>query len=171
MNHIDQEQFTSLLKTERVKSRLVRELRFNRADTTNWDDLEVLAVSTRSKNEGLLLIQLDKLYLLPYELITGLKDNTTGRSKPVTCDFCYTWQRGGRAARITFRRMSDDHTFTYICCDTLDCSLNVREKTAESILSRTQLREEITEEQRINRLEKKLQELITTLDSKPVTSG
>lgn len=97
MQRLDRAQFSLLLTSQRIKPRLIRELRFVPEEIEDWDELELLAISTRSKAEGLLLIQDTDLYVLPYELATGLKDKTTGRSKPITCDFCYTWQQGGRA--------------------------------------------------------------------------
>ena len=168
MKSLTREQFSSLLKEQRIKTRLVRELRFNPDEITDWDDREMLAVGTRSSAEGLLLVQTDSFYVIPYELNTGIADKTSGRSKPITCDFCYTWQRGGNAARITFRRASDNHTFSYLCCGDLRCSLHVRNLTPESILSRTQLHEDITTEQRIVRHMRKLDEVILTLGAKPI---
>lgn len=168
MNTVSREELSSLLKTQRIKSRLARELRFIPEEVHNWDDLEMLAVSTRSNAEGVLLVQTDDFFMLPYERATGLKDKVTGRSKPVTCDFCYTWQQGGKAGRITFRRKSDDHTFTYLCCADLRCSLHVRGLTAESMLSRTQLHENLTNERRIARLKENLNAIITMLSYQPV---
>lgn len=130
----------------------------------------MLAVSTRSKAEGILLVQTTDFYLFPYELTVGLKDKATGRTKPVTCDFCYTWQQGSKAGRITFRRTSDDHTFTYLCCADLQCSLHVRTKTVDALLSRTQLREDMTDEQRVLRLEEKLQRLLKTIAAQPIAN-
>lgn len=167
MKSITREQFSALLKEQRIKTRLRRELRFNPDEIMEWDNLEMLAIGTRSGAEGLLLMQTDNFYVLPYELTTGIADKASGRSKPITCDFCYTWQRGRSAARITFRRVSDNHTFTYLCCGDLRCSLHVRNFTAESTLSRTQLHEDITTEQRIERLKRKLNQLIHTLGINP----
>jgi hypothetical protein len=168
MEKLDRSQFSVLLKKQRIKPRLVRELRFVPEDIASWDDLELLAITTRSKSEGLLLVQIDDFYVIPYELAIGLKDNTTGRSRPVVCDFCYTWQQGGKVGRITFRRISDDHTFTYLCCADLQCSQHVRNKTAEATLSRAQLHEDITVEQRITRLRVKIGNVIKTLGVQPV---
>lgn len=170
MKSFDREEFSLLLKTQRVKPRLAREVRFVPEGIRGWDDLELLAVSTRSATEGVLLVQTDNLFVLPYELTIGLKDKLSGRSKPITCDFCYTWQQGGNAGRVTFRRKSDDHTFTYLCCADLQCSLHVRGMTAESILARTQLREDLTDEQRIVRLKTKLNRIINILECTPVVS-
>jgi hypothetical protein len=168
MQSLDREQFATLLKQQRVKPRLVRELRFVPEDIVHWHNLELLTIGTRSGAEGVLLAQTTGFYLLPYEMSKGMADKATGRSRAITCDFCYTWQQGTKAGRITFRRPSDDHTFTYLCCGDLRCSLHVRNLTPESTLSRTQLHEDITTEQRILRLKDKLDRIITTIGISPV---
>lgn len=167
MKSLDREAFAALLRQERVRPRLARELRFVPEEIDNWDNLDMLAITTRSKNEGVLLVQTDNLYMVPYELSVGLKDVATGRTKPVVCDFCYTWQRGGKSGQITFRRASDGHALTFLCCADLRCSLHVRNLTQEATLSRTQLHEDITSEQRIARLKDKLSRVITTLGAQP----
>lgn len=169
MKSFSREEFSALLKEQRIKSRLSRELRFVPEEIDSWDDLDMLAVGTRSGREGVLVVQTDNFYMLPYELSVGLKDASTGRTKPVVCDFCYTWQRGGKSGRITFRRASDDHTFTFLCCADLRCSLHVRNTTPEAILSRTQLHEDITTEQRLARLQDKLKRVIKILGAQPGT--
>ena len=167
MHSIDRDQFAALLKDQRIKSRLARELRFKPEDISEWVHLELLAVGTRSGAEGLLLIQTENFYVLPYELTTGITDKSTGRSKPITCDLCYTWQPGGNAASITFTRPADSHTFTYLCCADLQCSLHVRNLTPEAIVSRSQLHEDITVGQRIIRLKRKVDTILATLDLTP----
>lgn len=167
MKSLDREQLSILLKEQHIKQRLVRELRFVPEDITDWENIDMLAVTTRSGAEGVLLIQTDRLYVVPYQLSTGIKDKSTGRSRPITCDLCYTWQQGGKAGRITFRRAEDDHTFTYLCCSDLRCSIHVRSLTSESTLSRTQLHEDITTEQRIARLKRKLDEILLTIGASP----
>jgi|ADGO01.1.fsa_nt_gi hypothetical protein len=171
MNSLDRESFAVLLKQERIKPRLARELRFVPEEIDNWNDLDMLAIAARSKNEGVLLIQTDNLYVIPYELSIGLKDIATGRAKPVVCDFCYTWQQGGKSGRITFRRESDGHTFTYLCCADLRCSLHVRSITSEAAFSRTQLHEDLTTEQRIARLKDNLKQLVITIAIQPAVQA
>ena len=156
----------ALLKAQRVGSRIVRDIRFDPEQVLA--SRELLAVPTRSGSEGVLLVNLDAdLYVLPYELATNVRDNTTGLAKPITCDFCYTWQQGGRSGRVTFTRASDGHKFTFLCCGDLNCSLHVRGLTPEALLSRTQLHEDMTPEQRAVRLQTKLTDLITLLGADP----
>lgn len=168
MEPLSREAFTKLLKEQRVKQRLARELRFSPDEITHWPERDMLAISTRSNREGLLLMQFDDFYMVPYELMTGLADKATGRAKPITCDFCLTWQQGGKAGRISFRRDSDGHTFTYLCCGDLLCSLHIRNITSESTLSRTQLREDITVEDRIARFHERTMRILTTLGVEPL---
>lgn len=166
MQQFNTDEFMALLKAQRVGSRLVRDIRFNPDHAL--PDHELLAVLTRSGNEGVLLVNLDAdLYVLAFELMTNVRDNTTGRAKPITCDFCYTWQQGDKAGRITFMRASDGHKFTFLCCGDLQCSSHVRGLTSEALLSRTQLHEDMTPEQRAARLRTKLADLITLLDASP----
>jgi len=168
MKALTREQFAALLKEQRVRPRLVRELRFVPEAVTDWAERELLAIGTRSGTEGVLLIQAPELYLLPYQLTTKVADKATGRSRPITCDFCYSWQRGSNAGRITFHRRRDDHSFTFLCCADLDCSRHVRGLTPEATLSRTQLHEDITPERRIARLTEKLSALTALLEQPPI---
>lgn len=169
MDAITKEEFTNLLRQEHIKPRLARELRFTPDEVHDWSDREILAITSRSENEGLLLVDLGHFYVLPFTMSKRITNKQTGRSTPITCDFCYTWQRGGSAGSITFTRTEDGHTFTFLCCGDLDCSLHIRNKTAASALSRTQLHEDMTIEQRIARLHKKLEEVIGILRARPVS--
>jgi hypothetical protein len=168
MQALDREQLTQLLKAQRVRPRLVRDLRFVPEEITDWHNRELLAISTRSGAAGVLLIETGQSYVLPYELTTKIADKTTGRTKAVICDFCYTWQRGSNAARITFLRPSDSHSFTFLCCADLACSLHVRNLTPQASLSRSQLREDLSPAQRVQRLREKLDGLIALLDYPPL---
>ncbi|HSH18286.1 MAG TPA: FBP domain-containing protein [Candidatus Saccharimonadales bacterium] len=91
----------------------------------------------------------------------GILDKMTGRTIPVTCDFCATWQRGSDAARITFIHTNDEsHTYSFLCCADLECSRHVRNKTAAAVLSRTQLHEDMTPQQRIDRLSANIRKIL-----------
>jgi len=168
MKAIDQERFTGLLRQERIKPRLVRELRFVPNEIHDWEERELLAVTTRSGNEGVLLASIERFYVLPYRLSKSITNTQTGRSTPITCDFCYTWQRGGNAGNISFVRPSDEHIITFLCCGDLECSLNVRDMTNAAALSRTQLHEDMTTEQRIERLQSKFKQIIDIIGGIPI---
>lgn len=167
MQTLNREQFAELLQQANVKARLRRDLRFAPETITDWD-IELLAVADRTGDKGVLLIELDGgFYVLSYTLLRKIADKT-GRSKPITCDFCCTWQAGGKAGRITFTRPSDQHTFTFLCCGGLKCTWHVRDKTPESRLSRTQLHEDLNTAQRIARLHTRLQEIIDIVGALPI---
>jgi hypothetical protein len=154
MKQLSRDDFPILLKQAGIKLRLQRELRFV-PETYSWADSELLAVTTRSGNEGILLVGDETLHIVPFEIKRSLTDTRTGRSKPITCDFCHTWQKGGNAASITFAR-TDKTSTTYLCCADLACSMHVRDKTPEAQLSRTQLHEDMTTIQRVERLRRNL---------------
>lgn len=173
MRKISPEQFNDLVQQAHVRPRLRRELRYGSsiADIPEdmWSEMEMISISDRSSNQGVLVIELgDNLFILPYELSRGLADKSTGRSRPIICDICTTWQAGGNAASITINSTKTTHNITYLCCSDLKCSLHVRSKTRESLLSRSQLREDLNNEQRAERLREKLQKLVDTFDLQPV---
>lgn len=164
MRSISLPQFELLAREARIKPRLRRDLRFAPDTIDNWEDLELLAVADRNGDKGVLLLEPGpELFVAPYELNKRIADQQTGRSKAVICDFCYTWQTGGNAGRITFTRTTDLHTFTFLCCADLACSLHVRTLTKASLLSRAQLHEDLTNEQRVVRLKTRLQRLADDL--------
>lgn len=165
MKPIDTDTFNELLRQWRVSRRLVRELRYAPDVIGNWEDRDFLAVTTRSGNEGVLVVPHGDTYaLVLFWLTRRVVDTRTGKTKPIICDFCYTWQPGGSAAAITCTRQHGGHTFTFLCCGDLDCSLHVRDMTTAATRSRTQVREDITPEGRVDRLQRKLHMLLETLD-------
>jgi hypothetical protein len=167
--------FILLLKDAPLKPRLKRELRFITSTTTiapdDWQNLELVSITDRTGTNGILLIQPhDKLYVASYELSRGLTNKQTGRSQPVICDFCRTWQSGNNSASITFRFDGKSaHSVTLLCCADLACSNHVRTKTKESILSRAQLREDLDNEARVKRLRVRLEVLVDDLELKPLS--
>jgi hypothetical protein len=155
MRSISSEQFYDTLKLANgIKPRLKRELRFvtstENITQDDWHDLELVSITDRSGLNGVLLLELDaNLYILSYELSRRISDQT-GRSKPVICDICRTWQAGSSSATITFRKDPRSYSSTtYLCCADLACSRHVRTKTYASVTSRAQLHEDLTNEQRL----------------------
>lgn len=166
MNTVSHEQFDRLVQSaSNIRPRTKRELRFAASTASiapdQWSELELVPIADRTKAKGVLLLQpYDKLFILPYELLGGSSD-VTGRMKPIICDFCKTWQNGSNSARITFPRGArSNNSVSFLCCADLACSSHVRTKTASSIQSRAQLRESLTNEQRVERLKERLQLLI-----------
>jgi hypothetical protein len=169
MRSITVTQLHELAKAAGVKKRLLQELRFLPENVADWSELEYLPVYDRSQAKGLLIIEIDSgLYLTPFELSRGIGDQSTGRLKPIICDLCFTWQGGGNAGRITATRKSDQHVISYLCCADLRCSDHVRTKTTAAQRSRTQLREDLNNEQRAERLKQKLQGFVDNLGLQPI---
>ena len=158
MRPVDREAFTEL--TKGVKPRLRRELRFVPEEISDWQDRDFLAVTTRSGAEGVLLVPAETLRVAPFQL-QRRRPNASGRVEAIICDVCATWQRGSNSAIITFTKEKSSSSF--LCCGDLLCSLHVRDKTAASKVSRVQLREHNTPEERISRLTSKLEAIIDTV--------
>lgn len=137
-----------------------------------WIDRELFNLPTKDNNAGILFIELDgRLYGAPYELAV-IRDALTGRSKPVICDFCKTWQAGGRAASISFRtKRRSFNSIGLLCCADLQCSLHVRNKTDAAKVSRSQLREDITTDDRVERLHQKLAAVVERLALSQLTQN
>jgi len=173
MKKLDIDTFTELLTLSPIKPRLKRELRFvtSTADLTDqqWDDRELLPIADRSGNNGVLLVSLDDdFYILPYEFKRGITSSVTGRNQSIICDFCQTWQNGSNAGSITFPK-DRNSTVSYLVCGDLKCSLHVRTQTKEAHTSRAQLREDVTIEQRVTRLKRRVAGFITNLPYSPTT--
>ena len=168
MRKISKDGLTAILKSERVSLRLIKSLRFTPDKVQYLECREMLAIDNRSSSEGVLIIDLDGFYVLPYILNKSLVDPSTGRLKSVICDFCCTWQKGGKGSFITFTRKNDKHSFTFITCEDLFCSLHIRNLTDEAMLSRTQLREDIDTGGRIARHKKRLLGILETIQQEPI---
>jgi len=156
MKKLNLKEFNELIALAQIKPHLKRELRFinctENVSDEEWDDREMLNITDRNGNCGVLLLSLDKgMCILPYELKMGITSSATGRSQSVVCDFCRTWQYGDRSARIRFPK-NINTSVSYLCCADLKCSLHVRNKTSAAHISRAQLREDLSIEQRIERL-------------------
>jgi hypothetical protein len=173
MNSITSEQFDDLLKAAPIKPRFKRDVKFGasteRLDDGAWSETELLPIWNKSVQGGILLLQpQDTLYMVPFEAVRPASQ-MGGRVKPVICDFCYTWQASGRGGFITFYPdKSSLDTVSLLCCLDLRCSDHVRTKTPAAVQSRAQLREHISSEGRVERLQRKLQAFITRIDLQPI---
>ncbi len=134
-----------------------------------WSNYELFSVPTKDGAAGIVFIESNGLlYGAAYES-SPVKDPVTGRSKSVICDFCKTWQAGGRASYLVFRtKRGSADVIGFLCCTDLKCSLHVRDMTDAAHVSRAQLREDITREQRIERLRRKLNAVVDTLRLTPL---
>jgi hypothetical protein len=174
MKKLNLEQFNQLLAASTVKPRLKKELRFTTSvehfSDEDWGKLELLSITDRSGNKGVLIIELDAhVYILPAEFKKGLTSSISGRAQPITCEFCVTWQSGTRAGNILFTNVKGNTNVGYLCCGDLLCSLHVRGLTNASKTSRAQLREDMTPEQRIDRLKIRLRSILKNLQVTPIT--
>lgn len=157
MYTINREEFEALLKQANMKSRLKRDLRFVPEEITHWKERDFLAVLNKSRSEGVLIIpRTNELWVLPIRLQKRTA-NASGRVEAIICDLCATWQRGSNSAIISIVD-SDKSSRSFLCCQDIDCSLHVRDLTPAAAISRTQLRETMTTEDRIERLKRRLDE-------------
>jgi FBP C-terminal treble-clef zinc-finger len=177
MKALNVEQFNQLIAEVQIKPRLKRELRFVNSTSTmtteDWHEAELLSITDRTYNKGVLLLAPDEdFYIIPYELSRGLANRQTGRAQPIICDFCRTWRAGSGAGSISFRKDKQSlNSVGFLCCADLACSKHVRTKTSASITSRAQLREDLTNEQRVERLKGRLRQIIADLQLEPVHSN
>ncbi len=175
MRKIDKDEFNEIIKrTTTIKPRFKRDVRFTVSTQAmhdeDWAARELVAIHDKNKNSGIVLLQpYDVLYVLAFETGGAVRDSSSGRSKAIICDFCYTWRTGGDAGLITFFPDSQTKNSTaQLCCLDLQCSEHVRTKTKAALMSRAQLREHLTPEARVLRLKEHLQVFIDKLQLEPV---
>ncbi len=157
---LPRDEFAARLVAARIKLRLRRTLRYVPEEVTDWECRDFLAVTDRARNEGVLLYD---SYTLPFTLAPRAQ-NVHGRVEAIICDICASWRRGTESAVITFSK-GDRTTVSYLVCADLDCSLHVRGLTTAATLSRTQVREHIDDDARVDRLRTRLSQIITNVQS------
>ena len=167
MRIIDDERYRQVLANAALKKKFISELRPRLADISDWDEREFLPITDRSGNRGILWVDCDgAIYVLPYSLSRGIIDKASGRARPVICDLCLTQQPCTLAGRLSITMpASPDTSRSLLCCADLQCSAHVRGKTTASLRSRAQLREGLTPEARIARLQMRLSELVSSLNA------
>ena len=172
MKTLDKDTFDKLLELANIKLRVKRDLKFVNNTShlpDDWSDYELIAVSDRTSNAGVLLLQpYDDLYIIQYSLSKKIIDSQTGSSRSIICDLCRTWQKGTNAASITLLNNETKRNVSILCCADLLCSQHVRSLTTASKYSRAQLREDLTNDDRIERLKRNLVERIAQLEIGPV---
>ena len=174
MRVINSQSIKQMMTILKIKKNLQNRINFSFLDSipdSEWARYELLSAPTKDNTAGVLLIDIKgSLYATSYE-INMMRSLSTGRSVPIICDFCKTWQAGANAGSVTFSTYGKSlGTVTYLCCLDLKCSLNVRGLTKAAKLSRVQLRETISDSDRILRLEKKLLLIVGYLRLQPVPS-
>ena len=157
MRQLTSELFQKLLEQAPIRPRVKREVRFVSSvtgmDDGQWAATELIAISDRAGNKGVLVFEADdeQVFLASYELKRGIT-SSTGKAQPIICDFCRTWQTGSRSGSITLDKPGRDAgSITFLCCADLQCSRHARSLTDAAKTSRSQLREDLTDEQRVER--------------------
>lgn len=172
MRRLSQSEFESVLSNSGLKPRLKTELKFFKSAahvSGAWEEYELLAITDRTGDKGVLLLEPDnELFLVQYEISRRIIDYKTGRARAIICDFCYTWQPGSNAASIVFMDAKTKHKVGFLCCGDLECSRHVRTLSKAALVSRAQLRENISNEDRVSRLKRRLQTKIDQLGLSPV---
>lgn len=141
---------------------------FDKIFNTQNSDNEVSCFYIDRKQTGLLFLLSDDNYYVTKISKSSLTADKSGRIKPIICDLCYTRMPGSKIAKVTAERKTDSHSFTWLICNNLGCSLHSREKTTESEDSKKILGENITIDQRIRRLEKHIKNIVSTLQLQPL---
>ena len=128
---------------------------------------ELLPVCDKAGTTGVLILStLDQVRAVSYEL-NKLKASKSGTLKPIICDFCYTLQSGTNIALISFSLNRDKtRTVSHFICGDLACSLHVRGLTNVLDIAKSQIREDITIEDRILRLISKSTKIFESNGSK-----
>ena len=155
---IDRDAFALLVKSSPAKLRLRKTLRFVPEEVANWDLRDFLIVTDKSGREGVLLYGEE---VVPFTLHPRTA-KSSGRVEAIICDICATWRRGTESATITFQA-GERRSVSHLVCADLDCSLHVRGLTDASVLSRSQLREDLTPDARVARLHMRLKAIIGNL--------
>ncbi len=176
MRKLTQETFHQLLEQTTIRPRVKREVRFMSSaahlSDDDWAETELLAISDKAGNKGVLVLQApdEAFYATSYELSRGLT-SSTGKAQPIICDFCRTWQTGSRSGSITLAKPGrNTGSITFLCCADLLCSRHVRNLTSAAKTSRSQLREDMTNEQRVERLKQRIEEISGLLQLAPLRS-
>lgn len=156
MHKITREEFAERVVVARIKPRLRKILRFVPEEITEWDSRDFLVVTDKAGNEGVLMYQDTTV---PFALSPRMA-RSGGRVAAIICDICATWRRGPESAVLTLPK-GDSRSVSYLVCADLDCSLHVRGMTNAGILSRSQIREDITPDRRTERLRERLTAILS----------
>jgi FBP C-terminal treble-clef zinc-finger len=120
-----------------------------------YAEVELLPLTDKAGTRGIIIFENNGNKAAEFEL-RKTKAAKSGISKPVICDFCYTLRPMKKVAMITFYadRSKLRSTTFYICAD-IACSLHVRGHTDVLDYAKSQLREDVTVDDRIKRLHEK----------------
>ena len=165
MKIIDKNSLDALLAVSHVRPRLRRELKYNPQDI-DWDTLDFLVVTTAAQDKGVLIVPNDAgYYVAEFDGRRRPKATGNGRIKAAICDICYTWRAGGGVTTITFPLNKGERSVGVMACLDLQCSHHVRGLTNAARVSRAQLPENLTVEQRVDRLNSRLHDLLERISA------
>ncbi len=152
---LSRDEFANLMAGRGVRPRLRRILRYAPEEITDWQQRDFLAVTDKSGREGVLLYG---EYVAPFSLVPRTA-RAGGQVASVICDICATWQPGTASAVLTLTKGAR-RTVSHLVCADLGCSRHVRGLTAAGLMARSQVREDITPEKRIDRLHNRLKAIL-----------
>lgn len=163
MQKLDISTYKRLIEHTVMPKRVQRELIF-RPESYDWDASDFITVTNKTRAEGLFIFGGNDTPIGFYFKLRDVVADATGKRKPYICDFCSTWLRPSRSSIITFiLAPGESRSVSYRCCHTIECSLNVRTLTKDTLYSRVQLRENLSEEERLARFQNKLQKVARRL--------
>jgi hypothetical protein len=145
------------------KKKKLAELRIPDVYKEYWSEIELTSVCDKSQTRGIIIFfNASNTYAVKYEL-KKIKPNSKGISGSILCDFCYTLQPRSKTAVITFDlNREKTRSVSFYCCADLQCSLHVRGLTDASLVSKSQIREDIIPQKRIDRFVAKTTTIFTT---------
>jgi hypothetical protein len=157
MRQLDRAQVEDALRLYNIGRRLRGSLRYD-LDAVDWSQCEFITLTNKQRNEGVLFSEVTGAGVIAYQL-QRRRAGSSGRTESIICDICMTWQAGSRSATITFEKARG--TASFLVCADLACCDHVRNKTLDALISREQLREHISIEARIERLERNLARILS----------
>lgn len=132
---------------------------------------EVNAIHLEGKLEGLLFLFHDGEYYVSRYSQSLLKADVSGRLKPVVCDFCFTRLPGSKISRASFAVHDTTKRVAWLCCKDFQCSRHARQLTEESLVSSKLIGEDIVVDKKVDRLNRRIAELIAILNLTPISDA
>ncbi len=165
MKRLTNDELASIIKQSNLSSSLKRKLKIS-TDDIDWQDCNFILIKEKSVSKGVLIYAHgDEYYVLRYSLSPLPTSPVTGKRSVIICDFCSTWHGSSSSTSVTFD-ISGAHkgtSLSFLCCRELACNENVRNKTNIAHLSRAHVRENISDEERIERFINKLDTILIPL--------
>lgn len=121
-----------------------------------YDIAELVPFADKELTKGIILFEHSGTVQAAQFGRTKIKPGKSGVSRPIICDFCFTLQPRSNVSLITFPLdRTATRTVAYYACADLACSLHVRGVTDTLVRSKSQLREDISPADRIQRFANK----------------